>query len=42
MFIILAVDRNIFKLQLYNECDLKVHTLSFNFNKKNALVTSET
>ncbi len=29
-FIILAADQNIFKLQLYNEYGLKVHTLSFN------------
>ncbi len=30
IFIILVVDQNIFKLQLYNEYGLKAHTLSFN------------
>ncbi len=30
MFIILAVDQNMFKLQLYNEYRLKVYNLSFN------------
>ncbi len=30
IFIILAADQNIFKLQLYNEYWLKVHILSFN------------
>ncbi len=32
MFIILAADQNVFKLQLYIEYGLKVHTLSFNSN----------
>ncbi len=30
--IILDADHNIFKLQLYNEYGLKVHTLSFNLS----------
>ncbi len=29
IFIILAADQNIFKLQLYNEYELKLHTLRF-------------
>ncbi len=29
IFVILAADQNIFKLQLYNEMSFKVHTLSF-------------
>ncbi len=32
IFIILAVDQNIFKLELYNVYGFKVHTLIFNLS----------